>query len=112
MILIAQKRSLDLREVLKHSLGPIPWSLAYADGTICKTRKDKLSDCLEKGVPPADNVPNDSDWIIDLTEYLNTIQDPPNTFSDLAALVLTKSLRFTRTENARIDIVSNTRQFP
>lgn len=110
IILIAQKRSLDLRTVLKHSLGPIPWPLAYVDGTICKTGKDKLSDVLEKGVAPAENVPRDSVWIIDLMAYLNALIEPPSTFSDLAALVLTKSFRFSQAENARIDIVSD--QYP
>ena len=34
MIVIAESRDLQMREVLFHPLGPLPWSLATADGTI------------------------------------------------------------------------------
>ena len=33
MILVAENRNLDMREVLSHPLGPLPWSLACGDGT-------------------------------------------------------------------------------
>ncbi|KAG1673900.1 Kinesin-like protein KIF12 [Nymphon striatum] len=32
MILIASSRNLDMREILSHPLGPVPWALATADG--------------------------------------------------------------------------------
>ncbi|KAG1655497.1 hypothetical protein GQR58_024494 [Nymphon striatum] len=37
MILIASSRNLDMREILSHPLGPVPWALATADGALRKT---------------------------------------------------------------------------
>ena len=48
MIVIAQTCHISLKEVLKHCLGPIPWSLAHSDGTLAKTSKSKLQELLEK----------------------------------------------------------------
>jgi hypothetical protein len=39
-----------LREILTYSLGPIPWSLATADGSFVKTVKSKLLDAIENDV--------------------------------------------------------------
>ena len=39
MIVVAQSRKLDMREVLSHPLGPIPWALAKGDGSLAKTDK-------------------------------------------------------------------------
>ena len=37
MLLIAQNWKLDMRDVLEYPLGPKPWALANADGTLKKT---------------------------------------------------------------------------
>ncbi len=42
MTISAQSRQLDMKEVLSHPLGPIPWSLATDDGYIRKTSKSVL----------------------------------------------------------------------
>ena len=42
MLLIAQNRKLDMRDVLEYPLGPKPWALANADGTLKKTGKSTL----------------------------------------------------------------------
>jgi hypothetical protein len=34
LLVVAQTRSMDLREVFKYSLGPLPWSLSSADGSL------------------------------------------------------------------------------
>jgi len=34
MLLIAQKRKLDMKDILEYPLGPKPWALANADGTL------------------------------------------------------------------------------
>ena len=36
---ISQNRNLDMKEVLSHPLGPIPWSLATSNGTLRKKTK-------------------------------------------------------------------------
>ena len=53
-IVIAQARKLDMREVLKFSLGPVPWSFAMPDGTLAKTSKAKLLALLESGTDPVE----------------------------------------------------------
>ena len=47
LLVIGGKREVSLRDVLTYSLGPIPWSLATADGSLAKTNKAKLLDAIE-----------------------------------------------------------------
>ena len=39
MVLIAQRRKLEMRDVMSHPLGPLPWALSNGDGTMKKTNK-------------------------------------------------------------------------
>lgn len=48
LLVIAQSRSLNLRDVLKHELGPYPWSLSSVDGSLAKTVKSTMMSLLEK----------------------------------------------------------------
>ena len=48
MILVAQSRQLHTRDVLAHPLGPLPWALANADGSLRKTTKVALARVGEK----------------------------------------------------------------
>ena len=50
MLLIAQKRKLDMKDILEYHQGPKPWALANADGTLKKTSKSALGKHLEKDV--------------------------------------------------------------
>ncbi|KAG1659941.1 Choline O-acetyltransferase [Nymphon striatum] len=59
MLLIAQSRKLDMKDVLQYPLGPKPWALANADGTLKKTGKATLGNHLEKEVANVD-VPSGS----------------------------------------------------
>ena len=34
MVLFATIRNLDIREILKHPVGPLPWALSECDGTL------------------------------------------------------------------------------
>jgi hypothetical protein len=49
MILLAQNRQLKMEDVLKHPLGPLPWSLATCEGLPRKTNKAALGKELVKG---------------------------------------------------------------
>ena len=60
MTVISQSRNLDMKEVLSHPLGPIPWSLATSDGKLCKTNKAVLSNNLEKESTPFEEIPENS----------------------------------------------------
>ncbi len=57
MILVAQSRKVNMRDVLAHPLGPLPWALANADGSLRKTNKAALARELEKNVSPAEHIP-------------------------------------------------------
>ena len=108
MIVIAQSRKLDLREVFKHTLGPVPWPLSNADGSFTKTAKVKLVDTIEKDVDPLPQTPDGSAWIIDLMAVLQSLStsEIPETFQELAKVVLRKCLTHVSSEG-RVDIVSD-----
>ena len=46
-------------------MGPLPWALANADGSLRKTNKVALARELEKNVFPAEHIPTPSASIID-----------------------------------------------
>ena len=106
MTVIAQTRSMDMQEVLKHPLGPLPWSLASTDGTIAKTVKSKLAELVEKNVASLDEEPRASQWILDAMALLQSLTHIPDSFSDLAELVFNKVLH-TAKRASRIDFVSD-----
>ena len=56
LLVVAQTRDMDLQAVFKCSPGPLPLSLASADGSFCKTvnMKCKLLETLIEGVEPAE----------------------------------------------------------
>ena len=57
MAVVAQSREMDMRDVLKHSYGPLPWSLAAVDGSYAKTTKSKLAELIEKGIDVLEGEP-------------------------------------------------------
>ena len=56
MTVISQSRNLDMKDVLSHPLGPIPWSLSTSYGTLHKTKKVVLSKNLEKESIPSGEI--------------------------------------------------------
>lgn len=96
MVIMAQARSFDMRMLFKHSLGPIPWSLANADGSPAKTTKAKLLHAIEDGVSPAEEVPCDAAQIIDAMALLQSLtsRDIPRTFAELASLVFLRLVSY------------------
>ena len=72
LLIVAQTRSLYMRDVLCYELGPLPWSLTSVDGNLAKTTKSKLLDLLEKDSPPAENVPGNATWRIDAMALLQS----------------------------------------
>ena len=61
IIVIAQSRNLQMKEVFSHPLGPITWTLATADGRSRTTAKSALENKLQKIAAPADRFPDNSD---------------------------------------------------
>ena len=48
MIIMGQSRKIDVRDLLSHSLGPLPWALAALEGLPRKTNKAALATQLQK----------------------------------------------------------------
>lgn len=67
LLVVAQVRTMNIQSVLQYKLGPLPWSLATPDDSLCKTTKSKLMALLKDGVPAAEEVPPDAAWIVDVT---------------------------------------------
>ena len=66
MLLIREiRKELEIREILKYSLGPLPWALATGDGGVQKTTKSQLLKCLELYARSLDDVPPHSVQIYD-----------------------------------------------
>ena len=66
MLLIREiRKELEIREILKYSLGTLPWALATGDGGVQKTTKSQLLKCLELYARSLDDVPPHSVQIYD-----------------------------------------------
>ena len=104
MTLISQNRELDMKEVLAHPLGPIPWSLACNDGTLRKTSKATLGKILESLVEPAEKEFRNSACVIDAMSIVQKTKGSHGTFKDVAESIFAKVLAEGR-GFTRIDLV-------
>ena len=104
MVLVAANRNLDMQQVLKHPLGPLPWALANPDGTMRKTNKAVLARNLEKRVTPADTIPSPRACLIDGMTILYKMNAKLKTYGDLASRALDSALHIGG-ESSRIDVV-------
>ena len=87
MTVTAQTRDMDMREVLKYTLGPLPWSLATPEGLYVKISKFKLAEVLDQDVDPCAEEPDASVYILDGIALLQSIKNVPRTFGDLAEYI-------------------------
>lgn len=109
MLLVARSRQLDMKDVLQHPLGPLPWSLANCDGTIKKTNKAALARKLESNAHPAEDFPRPSACIIDGMSIVQKIRGDNLTFNELSDQLLACVLRLASGSD-RIDVVFDTYQ--
>lgn len=104
MIFIAQGRELDMRDVLSHPLGPIPWALANGDGSLRKTNKATLMNSIGETIPPVETLPKRSACIVDGMSVVQKLNVQSNTFAEVSNSVLKSVLREGDTSQ-RIDVV-------
>ena len=98
---------MNLKDLLSHELGPLPWSLASSDGSLAKTNKAILAKLIENGVECLPTLPDlTTAVIIDAMAMLQTLVRIPDRLSELADM--TKIL-IEAGEAARIDFVD---QYP
>ena len=102
--LVAESRKVNMRDVLAHPLGPLPWSLANADGSLRKTNKAALARELEKNVSPTEHIPTPSKCIIDGMSLVQKMNGDNRTFTQVAKSALMRVLQ-EGTQSERIDVV-------
>ena len=94
---------MDMREVLSHSLGPVPWFLATTDWNLAKTQKSKLAEALEKEVPPLDKDPESFVWVFDAMAAVQALVQILDTFGELVEHLFSTIKRQAK-DALRIDI--------
>ena len=68
LLVAANGRQINLKEVLRYELSPVPCSLAHQDGSLRKTTKSTFCSILEKNVTVLPRLPvstSDTVYIID-----------------------------------------------
>ena len=93
IVVISQTRQLDMKDVLCHPLGPIPWSLSNVDGTIRKTNKANFMSEPLKNAPVAGNFQGKTACIIDGMSIMQKINGTSKTFREIAKIAIQTALR-------------------
>ena len=92
LLVLSQENNIDLQKVLEYPLGPVPWSLATADGMPIKTDKAVLMHNLEKEASYSYIAPDkdrDHIHIIDGNALFHTLSQIPETFGEVAHKIFT-----------------------
>ena len=104
IIVVAQTRKLEMKQVLSYPLGPIPWAIANADGSLRKTDKAKFMNDIAENVPVAEAFTEKSACIIDGMSIVQKVEGNQKTFGDIAKTVLKRILR-EGDKSDRVDVV-------
>ena len=119
LIVVMKFRHVDLREILKYSLGPVSYPLASADGSIAKTNKASLLSAIESEmngshlITSAHLISSDSALMVDAMALLQSLQVTrlPATMGDLATVILKQLFSLATYHHAtRVDFVTD--QYP
>ena len=109
LLVIGQSRKMDIKDLLTHELGLLPWSLAALDGTLAKTKKAILCSLVENSVKVPSNLQASTAVIFDAMALIQMLVRVPDKFCYLTTLVF--DTISTQAENAaRIDFVGD--QYP
>ena len=104
MLLVASSRNLNMKNVLEHPLGPLPWSLANRDETMKKTNRASLARKLENMSGAVDEVQQPSAYIIDGMSLVQKMKGEKHTFAEVAHMLFTAVLNVSR-GSSRVDVV-------
>ena len=112
LLVIAKNQDIDLKNVFTYSLRAFPLALATDCGGLVKTSKSKLLHSLEQEVeePLIEQIPQSSSTVIDGMALLQALKakDLPETFGDLAEIVLKKIINIAAFNNSqRVDFVTD-----
>ncbi|KAK6168047.1 hypothetical protein SNE40_021951 [Patella caerulea] len=113
LLMIAQERELDLKEVMKYPLSSMPYALATFDGSMVKTTKAALLHEVEKssqdqlGYRHADFNANKV-VIVDAMVLIQQQSQFPETFGEFASSILRQLISISRKYKAkRVDFVAD-----
>ena len=104
MLLVAQNRKLNMKDVLSYPLGPKPWALANGDGTLKKTGKATLGKHLEKEIANVELPSRPRATIVDAMGIVQMVHGENLTFEELSHVILKKVLN-DGWGSGRIDVV-------
>ena len=104
MIITAENRKLKMSDVPCHPLGPLPWSLPSADGSLRKTNKVLLAKEVQKDMTAADMIPQPCARIMDGMSMVQKIRGDQKTFAEVADNFIYMVLNEGR-DSQRIDVV-------
>lgn len=108
VILISETRKdIKMRIVLGFPLGPLPWSLATADGFMRKTNKAVPVRELQRNIPQPQSIPENSATIIDTMDAVHRVKVcNQSTFEEVSDAVLNIALK-DAAKSKRFDLVSD-----
>ena len=104
VIRVLNRLQLDMKDVLQHPLGPLPWTLANDDGSLKKTNKSALARKLERNSSAAETIPQPSACIIDVMSLLHKMRGDNMTFEELSGQLLASVLR-SSVGSTRVDLI-------
>ena len=64
IVVMAPGRDIQMKDILSHTLGPLPWALSTPDGFLRKTNKAALATLIQKNVQLAERIPGNSAAVI------------------------------------------------
>ena len=109
MVVIAHHRQVNML-TLTYPLGPLPCSLATADGAPTKAAKSALLHILEGKAQPVEDAPASAVWILDGVAILHSMKYVPRTFSSLASYVFQLVKSAASQDRTRTDLIMD--QYP
>ncbi|KAJ8030514.1 hypothetical protein HOLleu_26961 [Holothuria leucospilota] len=110
LLIVSQKRRVNLREVFSYSLGSISFPLASASGSLAKTNKAALLHAIEENAVNCvvSEVPSNAAMVVDGMAHVQSMQVIPDTFGELAEAVLSQICGLAVTNKcSRVDFVTD-----
>ena len=90
LVLLALKNDIDVEMTISYQLGPVPWTLANADGSPVKSEKAKLLRNLEATAEAYEEpVQEETVYIYDGNALLQAVTAIPDTFEEVFERVFT-----------------------
>ena len=93
LIIAQQRQEISMREVLKYSLVPLPWSFTLPDSGLVKISKSKLLAAVENDIPPISALPDNCASVDDDMALIRQMDvSRMSTFGDISKCILERVL--------------------